>query len=119
MNNFISVLGFFLTFFANANLAYSEPVELSFNGNDLVGEHVVAEGRQPTDKTILLLHGTLAHLDMETIKGLQEVLTERGYNSLSINLSFGMNKRNGMYDCSVPHRHLYSDALSELTGWTG
>ena len=111
--NLIILLGYFI----HINLAYSEPVELSLNGNNLIGEHVVAEELRSTDKTILLLHGTLAHLGMETIHGLQEVLIERGYNTLSINLSFGLNKRTGMYDCDIPHRHLYSDALSEISGW--
>ena len=117
MKNIVRCLGFFLIFIVGIRLAYSEPVQLSFNGVDLVGEHVIAEERQPTDKTILMLHGTLAHLGMETIKGLQEVLTERGYNSLSVNLSFGLNNRTGMYDCAVPHRHHYGDAVSELSGW--
>jgi pimeloyl-ACP methyl ester carboxylesterase len=97
--------------------AYSETVKLRYNGLNMVGEHVIAEGRQPTDKTILMLHGTLAHLGMETIKGLRDVLSERGYNSLSINLSFGLDERTGMYDCAIAHRHLYGDAVLELAAW--
>ncbi len=117
MKNLIYCLIFLQAIVVSATQVYSEPVELSFNEHDLVGEHIVAEGRQPSDKTVLMLHGTLAHLGMETIKGSQEILTERGYNSLSINLSFSLNKRTGMYDCAVPHRHLYSDAVLELSGW--
>lgn len=117
MKNFVNSLVLLLALVAGTNQAFSEPVKLSFNGLNLIGEHIVAEGRQPTDKTILMLHGTLAHLGMETIRGLQAVLGDRGYNSLAINLSFGLNERTGMYDCSVPHRHRYGDAILELAGW--
>jgi len=95
----------------------AEPVKLPYNGINLVGEFVVSEDRKPSDSVILLLHGTLAHLGMENIKGLQDVLTERGHNTLSINLSFGLDNRTGMYDCAVPHQHLYGDAIKELTVW--
>jgi len=95
----------------------AEPVKLPYKGINLVGEFVVADDRKPSDNVILLLHGTLAHLGMETIKGLQGVLTERGYNTLSINLSFSLDNRTGMYECAVPHRHIYDDAVDELTVW--
>ena len=117
MKNVIYYLTLLQIMALSATQAFSEPVQQSWNGYYLVGEHIVAEGRQPSDKTVLMLHGTLAHLGMETIQGLQEILTERGYNSLSINLSFGLNKRTGMYDCTIPHRHLYNDAVSELSAW--
>ncbi len=117
MKHFFHCLILFLASATGTNQAYSEPVNLSFKGLNLIGEHIVAEEHQSTDKTILMLHGTLAHLGMETIKGLQGVLAERGYNSLSINLSYGLGGRTGMYDCAVPHRHLYGDAVLELAGW--
>lgn len=117
MKHIISCFVILAALATGAIQAQSETVNLPYNGLDLVGEHVVAEGNKPTDKTILMLHGTLAHLGMETMTGLQDVLSERGYNSLSINLSFGLDKRTGMYDCAVPHRHLYGDAVLELAAW--
>ncbi len=69
------------------------------------------------DGVILLLHGTLAHNNMETIKNLASVLNERGFNTFSINLALGINKRRGMYDCSIPHRHKHLDALDEISAW--
>ncbi len=117
MTKFLSCVLCLVAFVASAGRACSEPVTISSDGLKLIGEHIVAEGNQSTDKTILMLHGTLAHLGMETIKGLQEVLTERGYNSLSINLSFGLSERTGMYDCTVPHRHQYGDVVLELAVW--
>ncbi|MBT3990776.1 MAG: alpha/beta hydrolase [Rhodospirillaceae bacterium] len=99
--------------------AQAETIRLPFNGLNLIGEFVLGDNRKPTDRTILVLHGTLAHLGMETIKNLQGVLKERGLNSLAINLSFGLNNRTGMYKCDVPHRHLYGDAIPELTHWLG
>ena len=117
MKYFVYCFLFILAFVTTSNRAFSEPVKTSFGGLDLIGEHVVTEGRQPTDKTVLILHGTLAHLGMETIKGMQEVLMDRGYNSLSVNLSYGLSGRTGMYDCAVPHRHRYGDAVLELAHW--
>lgn len=93
------------------------PVTTTHNGLTLMGEYSVAGGQQPSDHTVLLLHGTLAHHAMETIKNLQTILTERGINSLAVSLSFGLDKRTGMYDCATPHRHLYEDAAVELGVW--
>ena len=117
MKNIVYLFVFVFVFLAGAGRTQAEPVKLVHNGLNLVGEFVVAEDRKPSDNVTLLLHGTLAHLGMETIKGLQDVLTERGHNTLSINLSLNLNNRTGMYDCAVPHRHLYGDAVGELTAW--
>lgn len=99
--------------------ARAEPVTTAHNGLTLLGEHVVAEDQKSSDNTVLLLHGTLAHHGMETIKNLQTILTERGINSLAVSLGFGLDNRSGMYDCAVPHRHLYEDAVTELGLWFG
>jgi alpha-beta hydrolase superfamily lysophospholipase len=103
--------------FSGLNRAEAETVTVPYGDINLVGEFIVAEDRKPSDNIVLILHGTLAHLGMETIKGLQTILMERGINTLSVNLSFGLDNRTGMYDCAVPHRHRYDDALRELPVW--
>jgi len=117
MKHLICSLVFAFALLFTGARAYAEPVTVPFKGLNLVGEFVIADGGKPPDHTILMLHGTLAHLGMETIKGLQATLTERGLNTLSINLSFSLDNRTGMYDCKIPHRHLYGDAVDELTVW--
>ena len=54
---------------------------------------------------------------MEPIANLQDVLTERGFNTLAITLSLGISDRKGIYDCAQPHRHLHTDALDEISAW--
>ncbi len=117
MRNPVYLILFTVALMMGGTSVRAEPVQLPYKGLNLVGEFVVAEDRKPSDSVVLILHGTLAHLGMETIKGLQTVLTERGHNTLSINLSFGLDNRRGMYDCAVPHQHRYDDALDELSVW--
>jgi len=117
MKTSVYVLAIAVAWFVTGGRLQAEPVSLPYKGISLVGEFVVAPNQQATDSVVLILHGTLAHLGMETIAGLQNVLTERGHNTLSINLGFGVNNRTGMYDCAIPHRHRYDDALGELAAW--
>lgn len=77
----------------------------------------LADGKKIEDGIVLLTHGTLAHNGMELIKTMQNLLAERGHNSLAINLSLGLDNRHGMYDCSVKHTHLHTDALDEIGVW--
>ncbi|MBT5265300.1 MAG: alpha/beta hydrolase [Rhodospirillaceae bacterium] len=113
---FLSII-FLIALLFGSGQPQAEPARAPHKGLNLVGEFVVAEGREASDRVVLVLHGTLAHLNMDTIKGLRDVLTERGYNSLSINLSFDLDNRTGPYDCAIPHRHRYGDAVAELTIW--
>jgi len=76
-----------------------------------------AEGKTLADGVVLLTHGTLAHNKMEIISTLQELLAERGINSLAPTLSLGIANRTGMYDCTVPHTHKHTDALGEIGLW--
>ena len=54
---------------------------------------------------------------MEVIAYLQTLFKERGYNTLAINLSLGLNNRHDRYDCKVTHRHRYADAADEIGAW--
>lgn len=79
----------------------------------------LAAGKSPKDGVVLITHGTLAHNGMELIKALQEGLKAKGYNSLAINLSYGLDKRpSSMYDCPTPHVHKHTDAIEEIVAWT-
>jgi pimeloyl-ACP methyl ester carboxylesterase len=77
----------------------------------------LASGKALKDGVVLIVHGTLAHNDMETLKTLRGVLNDRGLNTLAINLSLAIDDRHGMYDCKTPHRHRHLDALDEISAW--
>ncbi|CCQ74329.1 alpha/beta hydrolase [Magnetospira sp. QH-2] len=101
-----------LAFPATAEEVTIKPKDLTWNA-DLV----VAEGKTLADGVLLMLHGTLGHKDMEIIGGMQELMAERGFNSLAINLSLGLDNRKGMYDCTTPHKHRHEDAIDEIGNW--
>ena len=65
----------------------------------------------------MLTHGTLLHKDSDTLATLVELFQEQGINTLTHNLSLGIDNRQGLYDCMVPHRHKHADALGEIGAW--
>ncbi len=95
----------------------AQEVTLSHKKLSLNANLVMADGKKVSDNVILISHGTLAHNGMEVIKSMQNLLAERGWNSLAINLSLGLSNRHGMYDCKTPHKHLHTDALDEIGIW--
>ena len=97
--------------------AKAEEIKLKYAGVTLNANLVLADGKGLSDGTILITHGTLAHNRMELITTLQTVIAERGINTLAINLSLGLDDRYGMYDCSVPHRHMGRNAAKEIARW--
>ncbi len=122
--------GLILALFALAALAIASPralladtggqaVTLAHKGLTLNAKLVQAEGKTLADGVILITHGTLAHNGMEVIRAMQTALAERGWNSLAISLSLGLDKRTGMYDCATPHTHRHTDALDEIGAWLG
>jgi pimeloyl-ACP methyl ester carboxylesterase len=94
-----------------------QEIELPYGGVILLGDLVVPDGAGLDEGVVLLTHGTLAHKDMELIESLQIALADRGVASLAPTLSHGLDRRRGMYDCAVPHRYLYLDALGEIGAW--
>jgi pimeloyl-ACP methyl ester carboxylesterase len=106
------LLGFMLAMPAKA-----DEVTLKHGGLTLNGELTLADGKTLTDGVVLMVHGTLAHNAMDTIRNLAEVLIERGFSTLAVNLSLGLDNRHGMYDCKTPHRHKHLDAVAEIGAW--
>jgi len=95
----------------------AKEVTVSHEGRTLNANLNIAGGKSLPDGVVLMLHGSLAHKDMEIMRALQDLLLERGLNNLSINLSLGQNDRHGMNDCAGPHRHLGSNAVGEVAVW--
>ncbi len=67
--------------------------------------------------TIVMLHGTLAHANMEIMSTLAEVFAEYGFETLRVSLSLGLNDRYGMLACDQTQRHRHADAIAELATW--
>ncbi len=98
---------------------HAEEVTTKLDNLTLRGNLELATGKSVKDGVVLITHGTLAHNNMELIKSLQSGLQAKGYNTLAINLSLGLDKRaSAMYDCPTPHVHKHTDAVGEVAAWT-
>lgn len=100
-----------------APLALAEEVTLQDQGRSLRAELSLADGKTLADGVVVLLHGTLAHNRMEIMQALETAMNDRGYNTLAVNLSYNLDKREGMLDCGVTHTHRHEDAVRELGLW--
>ena len=98
-------------------LAHANEVTLPYKGLTLNANLELAAGKTAEDGVILITHGGLAHREMEMYVYLQDLLKKKGYSTLAINLSLGLNNRHAMYDCKVTHRHHYTDAADEIGAW--
>lgn len=116
LSSLTGVLAFAL--FATFSSVKADEVTVKQGDTELRGELTLADGNAVKDGVILMLHGTLANNKMEIMQALTDLLKERGYNTLSINLSFGIDKRpSEMLDCATEHRHKHEDAVTELDTW--
>ena len=71
-----------------------------------------------TESIALLLHGTRGHQNLELISSLIESLLDIGIDSLSINLSYGVEDRNNDFlPCDIHHQHTVKDSLDEIKLW--
>ena len=96
----------------------AEEVTVKQGDMTLRGELTLAEGKTAKDGVILMQHGTLAHNKMEIMQSLSELLKEKGYNTLNVNLSYAVDKRpSEMLDCTIEHKHKHEDAVAELDTW--
>lgn len=96
----------------------AEEVTVKQGDTTLRAELTLADGKTAKDGVILLLHGTFAHNKMEIMQSLTDLLKEKGYNTLAVNLGFGVDKRpSDMLDCSIEHKHKHEDAVAELDTW--
>ena len=99
-------------------LRAAEEVKIEHQGLDVLGNLEIAKGKSlKRDGVVLLVHDTLGHHRMEIISALQELLSERGINSLAITLSLGLNERRGMFDCNIEQDHRNEDAVEEIQAW--
>ncbi len=90
----------------------AEEVTVKQGDLTLRGELTLVEGKTAKDGVILMQHGTLAHNKMEIMQSLSELLKEKGYNTLNVNLSYAVDKRpSEMLDCTIEHKHKHDGEL--------
>lgn len=77
----------------------------------------LAAGRTPADGAAVMVHGTMAHRDMDELRHLRRLLQEKGHSTLSIDPSLGRDRPEGMFDCAWPNTHRAEDALVALGPW--
>lgn len=94
-------------------------VETVRSGVTLLGRFDVPGTTNVPERVVLLVHGTFAHKDMEFMRAFQAGLSERGIASLSVTLSLGHDRRQGMLDCALPIVHRFEDAAQEIESWVG
>ena len=97
--------------------AQAEEVKIKHGGLTLNANLNLAPGKTIADGVVLMLHGALAHKDMEIMRGLQDSLLERNISNLAFNLSLAQDDRHGMNDCDGPHRHKDTNAVKEIGLW--
>ncbi|MGB3917040.1 MAG: alpha/beta hydrolase [Thiothrix litoralis] len=116
LSRFTGVVAFSL--FAAFSSLHAEEVSVKQGDIELRGELTLADGKTAKDGVILMQHGTLAHNKMEIMQTLSELLKEKGYNTLNVNLSYAIDKRpSEMLDWSIEHKHKHEDAVAELDTW--
>lgn len=99
-------------------IVQADTITLPHQGLNLSAELALANDTPVQGHDLIIItHGTLAHNKMELIATLQDLFQDAGVNSLAINLSLGVDQRQGMYDCQVPHQHQHTDALDEIGQW--
>lgn len=102
---------------AGAGPAQAETVELPIDGLTATADLVTADRALSEGPVVLLLHGTFATKDQETMEALQTALAERGLPSLAITLTLEVDRRTQTSSCEGVHRHRHSDAVAEIDAW--
>lgn len=118
-NRFLARCVLALALLTAAIASHASEVTVAYKGITLNANLELAANKKIADGVVLITHGTLAHRGMEVIVDLQNLLKERGYSSLAITLGLGVSNRQGMYDCTVTHRHRHTDAADEIGAWMG
>jgi pimeloyl-ACP methyl ester carboxylesterase len=100
-----------------ASAAAAQEVALPHRAITLNATLTIAEGKSLADGVVLMVHGTMAHKDMEIMRQFRSLFAQKGYSTLAINLGLDVNDRRDNYDCARPSTHKYGDALDEIGAW--
>ena len=105
-----NILAIFLIFVSTHG--YSEALKLNNLNAYYLSQDINSES------IFIILHGTRGHKNLELITLLRESLYDHGFDSISINLSYGIeNREDDFLPCDIEHKHLVSDSLNEIKVW--
>ena len=111
MKNFLTI---FLVLFSTYSL--SGPLKLEHESILLNG--IYSSIPYKSKSIALILHGTRGHQNLELINSLRDSLLANGVDSLTINLSYGIdNRANDFLSCDIEHRHKQSNSQHEIKLW--
>ena len=111
MKNFLTI---FLVLFSTYSL--SDPLKLEHESILLNG--IYSSIPYKSKSIALILHGTRGHQNLELITSLRDSLLANGVDSLTINLSYGIdNRANDFLSCDIEHRHKQSNSQHEIKLW--
>jgi pimeloyl-ACP methyl ester carboxylesterase len=111
-----AMIALLLSALSAAGPAAAETVILD-EASPQLGARIARGDDWPRGDVVLLLHGTLSHRDTEIIESLEVLLQEAGASTVAVNLSLGLDNREGPFDCAAPQLHRERDAEVELARW--
>jgi len=77
-----------------------------------------SSGAIKSKSIVMILHGTRGHQNLEIITSLRDSLLENNIDSLTINLSYGIqNRDNDFLPCDIEHTHKQSESQKEIKLW--
>ena len=102
----------------NTTLASSESILVTIESENNISLSGDLLTNKKNESIFLILHGTRGYKSMEIITSLSDRLHEEGYDTLSINLSYGINNREDTFlSCDIKHQHNEYDSISEIITW--
>ncbi len=115
-NHFIFI--FLTIFFLNTEIAIAENRLLTIKSDNNISLHGNLLSNKENKSIFLILHGTRGYKDMEIITSLSNRLYEEGFDTLSINLSYGINNRESTFlSCDIKHQHNEHESINEIITW--
>ncbi len=100
-----------------ASATAAKDVTVEHQGIALNGTLDLAAGKALADGVILMVHGTMAHKDMEIMRQFRGMFRKNGYSTLAVNFGLNVDNRRDFYDCARPSTHRKADALGEIGAW--
>ncbi len=104
--------------FLNTKISIAENTLIKIKSENNISLSGKLLSNQKNKSIFLIIHGTRGYKDMEIISSLSSRLYENGYDTLSINLSYGINNReNTFLPCDIRHQHNEHDSIGEIVSW--
>jgi len=105
--------------FLTGQQAQAEAISEKFKNLKLNAEFKMAPGKTLKDNAVLMMPSPLGHHRMEVIVSVQDVLQQRGINTLAPSISLGNDDRRWYIDCTKPIKYTVDSIFDEIDFWIG